>query len=74
MEKTIEAIYEGGVLRPIEPLDWLDDHKRVTVTVRAPDGARPLEGWSGGLTDADAQAMRQAIEAECEQVNPDEWK
>lgn len=74
MEKTIEAIYENGVLRPILPLDWLDNNRRVTVTVRAPDRLKPLEGWVGRLSDQDARAMREVIETECEQVIPDEWK
>jgi predicted DNA-binding antitoxin AbrB/MazE fold protein len=32
MSKQIEAIYENGVLRPLEPLD-LDEYQRVTITV-----------------------------------------
>ncbi len=36
MSKQIEAIYEHGVLRPLEPLD-LDESQRVTITI-ADDG------------------------------------
>jgi predicted DNA-binding antitoxin AbrB/MazE fold protein len=36
MHKQIEAIYENGVLRPLEPLD-LDESQRVTITI-ADDG------------------------------------
>ena len=32
MIKQIEAVYENGVLRPLEPLA-LDEHQRVTVTL-----------------------------------------
>jgi predicted DNA-binding antitoxin AbrB/MazE fold protein len=32
MSKQIEAIYENGVLRPLEPLG-LDEHQRVTITI-----------------------------------------
>lgn len=32
MSKQIEAIYENGVLHPLEPLD-LDEHQRVTITI-----------------------------------------
>ena len=32
MEKTVQAIYEGGVLRPLEPIP-LDEHQEVTVTI-----------------------------------------
>lgn len=32
MSKSFEAVYEGGVLRPLEALH-LDEHQRVTVVV-----------------------------------------
>jgi len=32
MSKQIEAIYENGVLRPLEPLG-LDERQRVTITI-----------------------------------------
>jgi len=32
MEKTVQAVYEGGVLRPLEPLP-LQDLQEVTVTI-----------------------------------------
>ncbi len=35
MKQTIEAIYEDGVLRPLEPLN-LANHERVSVTVETP--------------------------------------
>lgn len=34
MTKQVEAVYENGVLRPLEPLS-LEEHQRVTVTVSA---------------------------------------
>jgi predicted DNA-binding antitoxin AbrB/MazE fold protein len=35
---TVEAVFEGGVLRPLEPLP-LRAQQRVTVTVHVPDEA-----------------------------------
>ncbi len=32
MSKKLEAVYENGVLRPLEPLD-LPEHQRVTIIV-----------------------------------------
>lgn len=32
MEQRVQAVYEDGVLRPLEPLS-LDDHQQVTVTI-----------------------------------------
>jgi predicted DNA-binding antitoxin AbrB/MazE fold protein len=39
MQKTFEAVYENGVLRPIDPLP-LPERSRVTVTIT---GATPFE-------------------------------
>jgi predicted DNA-binding antitoxin AbrB/MazE fold protein len=40
MRKTLEAVYENGVLRPLEPLD-LHEHQHVVVVVSelSPDSA-----------------------------------
>ena len=38
MTRTVQAVYENGVLRPLEPLN-LPDKERVTVTVA--NGTRP---------------------------------
>lgn len=35
MNITVEAIYESGVLRPLEPLDKLKEHELVRITVQA---------------------------------------
>jgi predicted DNA-binding antitoxin AbrB/MazE fold protein len=74
IERTIEAIYENGVLRPVEPLDWLGEQRRVTVTVHAQPAERPLDGWVGGMSDEDADEMRAIIAGEFGRVNPDDWK
>ncbi|MDZ4779012.1 MAG: antitoxin family protein [Planctomycetia bacterium] len=34
MKQTFDAIYENGLLRPLEPLN-LTDHERVSVTVES---------------------------------------
>jgi len=36
MTKRVEAIYENGVLRPLEPVN-LSEHQRVTVTLNEPE-------------------------------------
>ena len=45
MDITIEAIYESGVLKPLEPLEGLNDHDRVRLVLQ-PIGTlaeQPLE-------------------------------
>ena len=39
MVQWIEAVYENGVLRPLEPLDLLDS-QRVRITVTTPEFGR----------------------------------
>lgn len=58
MEKVVEAVYENGVLTPLEPLD-LPEHLRVRITIQVPTQETPeavLEGWRtvyDGLSEAD---------------------
>jgi len=50
MSITIEAIYENGILKPIQPLP-LKEHEKVTLTIQpAPSVARQTAGmvpWTG---------------------------
>jgi len=34
MPITVEAIYESGILRPLEPLEGLNEHDRVRLTLQ----------------------------------------
>lgn len=47
MTRTIDAIYENGLLRPLEPLDFAE-HEQVRITVQ-----NGHEDW----IDHDAEAM-----------------
>jgi len=53
MDRTVRAIYENGVLRPVEPLQ-LKEGAAVEVTVRAEEPVRKKE--------ADRQAIREFLE------------
>jgi predicted DNA-binding antitoxin AbrB/MazE fold protein len=41
MERQVDAIYENGVLRPLEPLD-LEEQQRVRITISNGDHEDPL--------------------------------
>jgi predicted DNA-binding antitoxin AbrB/MazE fold protein len=41
MNRQVDAIYENGVLRPLEPLD-LEEQQRVRITVSNGDNEDPL--------------------------------
>ena len=60
MAFSVEAVYENGVLRPIQPLP-LREHDRVQVTVKAAVGrvrqTAGLMGWTGSQEDADFVAL-----------------
>ncbi len=74
MPKTIEAIYEDGVLRPLIPIKGLKKHQKVAITVKKSLKKRhPLHGLCGILPDEDAKEMLKIIEEEFEKVDIDEW-
>ncbi len=73
MRKTVEAIYEDGVLRPIEPLEGLTERCKVKVTVETME-PHPLSECIGILPDEDAEEMRRIVEQEFERVDLSEWQ
>jgi predicted DNA-binding antitoxin AbrB/MazE fold protein len=56
MQKTFEAVYERGVLRPLEPLA-LPDNQRVTLSIKTPDNLADAAAyfteaeWNAALHD-----------------------
>ena len=57
MEKTVQAVYEGGVLRPLEPIP-LKERQEVTVTISDEGnipGNHPLlaspDEWAAAASD-----------------------
>lgn len=74
MTRRINAIYEGGVLRPLQALDGLDEHTQVRVTIETIDTSGDgITGCVGTLPDEDAEELRQIVEREFEQVDQNEW-
>ncbi len=74
MTQTINAVYEGGVLRPLQSLEGIAEHAQVKLTVESVDAAgNGLADCIGILPDEDAAEMRRIVESEFEQVNLHEW-
>jgi len=74
MTKTVEAIYENGVLRPLRPIRGLKKNQRVDITVAtATKKKHPFHGLCGILPNADASEMLKAVEDEFEKVDISEW-
>ncbi|HUB26715.1 MAG TPA: antitoxin family protein [Tepidisphaeraceae bacterium] len=74
MTQTVEAIYRGGVFKPVQPIEGIEENSRVTVTVAPAAAGHPLAGWKGGLSDAEAVEMTRAIESEFERIDENEWR
>jgi predicted DNA-binding antitoxin AbrB/MazE fold protein len=74
MVKTVEAIYENGVLHPLQSLVGITEHCKVKVTVEVETPPHPLADCIGILPDEDAAEMLRVIEDEFEKVNPSEWQ
>lgn len=60
MAITVEAVYEGGVLKPAEPLPWKDG-ERVRLAITSLDSpllkAYGLMGFKGTAEEADYYAL-----------------
>ena len=74
MSRRIKLVFEKGVFRPVEPVDWIDEHRQVDAVVEVPQIGKPFADWTGGISDADAAAMRAVIEREVEQIEHDDWE
>jgi predicted DNA-binding antitoxin AbrB/MazE fold protein len=57
----VEAIYEGGVFRPLTAVPEVRDGTRVLLTVRKPLDKNALRKLAGSLSLEDGEEMRQAI-------------
>ena len=72
MQKTVEAIYENGVFKPVEPVSGLPERSRVRVTF-APAETPPWADIVGIMPDEDAEEMRKIIDEEFSKVDPKDW-
>ncbi len=75
MTKTIHAIYEHGILRPLEPIEGIRENTEVEVTIAVKQKElSPILRLAGILSEEEANTMLRIVEEEFERVNLDEWK
>jgi predicted DNA-binding antitoxin AbrB/MazE fold protein len=74
MRKTLEAVYENGVFRPIERPNGIAEHRQVTLTVTLEDKPASFADVSGCMSADDAAEMRAIVEREFESVDLREWQ
>jgi predicted DNA-binding antitoxin AbrB/MazE fold protein len=72
MQKTVEAIFENGVFRPVEPITGLAERARVRVTF-SPANPPAWADVVGIMPDEDADEMRKIIDEEFSKVDPNDW-
>jgi hypothetical protein len=80
MTRTLTARFDGKVIVPDDRPE-LPINQRLRLTVEPLENGTPPNGtpgiellrFAGTLSDEDAQAMKRAIEEDCEQVDPDAW-
>jgi predicted DNA-binding antitoxin AbrB/MazE fold protein len=72
--QTIEAIYENGVLRPLQALEGFAEPCKVKITVQLVEATpHPLLRFAGILSDNEASELRRIIEDEFERIDPNAW-
>ncbi|MBD2182983.1 antitoxin family protein [Planktothrix sp. FACHB-1355] len=72
--QTIEAIYEDGVLRPLQTLEGLAEHSRVKITINSEQSLpHPLLQFAGILSDEEAEDLQRMIADEFGKIDPHGW-
>ncbi len=74
MRKTLEAIYENGLFRPLARAEGIAEHRRVTLTVTDEDRFSSLPDLSGRISGDDVEEIRTIVEREFESVDLREWR
>lgn len=78
MVKKIDAIYENGVLHPVEKLD-LRGKQRISISIsllgeETKSNFDRMMEFFGTISDEDAKMMTEAIEVTFERIDYDAWK
>ncbi len=76
MTHTLEAVLEGGVLRPLTPVKGLPEGIPLRVTVEPivnPNDDHPLLRFAGVLSDDEANEVNRIVADEFERVEPHGW-
>ena len=74
MVKRFEAVYEHGIIRPLQPLNGLTDLTQLTLSIERAQA--PTGDWRsciGTLPDEDARRMREIVADEFSRIDADAW-
>ena len=73
MKKNIQAIYEHGVLRPLEPLEGIPEKTELALTIQSLPTPHVFKSLFGILPKEDADEIRKIVDEEFERVDLSEW-
>jgi len=74
MLQVMEAIYENGVLRPLEPLKGFPEYSKLKITIEAEDTeTHPLLQFARILSDEEATELTRIIGTKFEKIDPNGW-
>ncbi len=75
MVKTFYAVYEHGVIKPLEPIKGIEENTELEVVVSTEKKLQsPLIRFAGILSNEEADNMMKVVDNEFERINPDDWK
>lgn len=75
MTKTIHAVYEHGVFKPLEPVEGIEENTELDVTVSiGEEVSNTVLKFAGVLSDDEAAGMMKTVDEEFERINLNEWK
>jgi predicted DNA-binding antitoxin AbrB/MazE fold protein len=72
--QTVEAVYENGILRPLQVLADLAEHSKVRITIEYEENPpHPLLQFAGILSDEETAELQSMIAREFEQIDLNGW-
>ena len=72
--QSVEAVYENGLLRPLQDLKGIAEHSKVNITIiTGPESIHPLSEFAGILSNEEAIELHSIIQKEFEGIDPNEW-
>lgn len=75
MFKTIHAVYKQGILKPLGPIEGIEEDTEVEIIVSTGKKiSTSLLRFAGILDEEDANKMIKIIDEEFERVNQSEWQ
>ena len=80
MEQKITAVFENGILRPLQAVQGLNEHSRVDITITSAESDQKVRASGsrlgdlvGSISKADGAEMMKIIDEEFSKVDARDW-